>query len=73
MFRLYLLIESASPDGMEVFTVNALSVFIVAGFSMWVYSVLFVDVNFISLHNFYRDRLSKAYLISWNGTEQEEG
>ena len=30
---------------------------------LWLYSLLFVDVNSTSLHNFYRDHLSKAYLI----------
>jgi len=31
---------------------------------VWLYTFLIVDVNATSLHNFYRDRLSKAYLIS---------
>ena len=72
-YQIYLLILEVSPDEMYIFTVNAVTIYIVVGVILWIYSVLFVDVNFISLHNFYRDRLSKAFLISWNGTEQEEG
>lgn len=33
------------------------------GLLLFIYTRLFVDVNAISLHNFYRDRLSKAYLF----------
>lgn len=62
----------AAPEGMEPFTAEALAIFIIVGVSLWIYSFLFVDVNFTSLHNFYRDRLSKAYLISWDGTDDED-
>ena len=32
----------------------------VAGLVLFIYSMVFVDINSISLHTFYRDRLSKA-------------
>jgi len=33
------------------------------GFILWLYSLACVDVNFTSIHRFYRDKLSKAYII----------
>lgn len=33
------------------------------GFVLWLYSVACVDINFTSIHRFYRDKLSKAYII----------
>ncbi len=35
-------------------------------FLLWLYTLYFVNVNLTSLHNFYRDRLSKAYLFRTN-------
>ena len=70
---LWLQIVNAAPSTMKSFTAEALALFIIVGVSLWIYSFLFVDVNFTSLHNFYRDRLSKAYLISWDGTDDEDG
>ena len=64
---LWLLIVNAAPSEMKSFTADALALFTIVGAAVWIYSFVFVDVNFTSLHNFYRDRLSKAYLISWDG------
>jgi len=36
------------------------------GFVLWLYSLACVDVNFTSIHRFYRDKLSKAYIIGVN-------
>ncbi len=37
----------------------------------WVISEKWININKISLHNFYRDRLSRAYLIQHNDNQQE--
>ena len=47
------------------------------GFSMltipiWLFTLCFVDVNKTSLHSFYRDRLSKAYLIQVSEQDKTE-
>ncbi len=39
---------------------------------LFLYTWLFYDANSVSLHNFYRDRLSKAYLFSWHGGDRLE-
>lgn len=36
--------------------------YLTGAFGIWLFTLLFVDVNKTSLHSFYRDRLSKAYL-----------
>ena len=46
-----------------VYTSNVILVYAFVAVLLWLYSYIFVDVNYTSLHNFYRDRLSKAYLI----------
>ncbi|WP_440875276.1 patatin-like phospholipase family protein [Thalassotalea sp. PLHSN55] len=33
------------------------------GFLLWLYGLVCVDVNFTSIHRFYRDKLSNAYII----------
>ena len=73
IYRLYFLILDVLPNEMKIFTMNILVLYVIVGFSLWLYSLVFFDVNFTSMHNFYRDRLSKAYLISWNGTKKEKG
>ncbi|TAJ93821.1 MAG: hypothetical protein EPO31_06465 [Gammaproteobacteria bacterium] len=35
--------------------------------ALWSYTVIFIDINFTSLHGFYRDRLSRAYLVKFAG------
>ena len=42
---------------------TVLMVYVVAAIVLFVYGRLFVDLNRTSLHRFYRDRLSKAYLF----------
>lgn len=42
------------------------SAYALAASFLWIYSLFFFDANDTSLHNFYRDRLSKAYLFSWD-------
>ena len=37
-------------------------VYAIAFVSLWMYGMIF-DLNYTSMHNFYRDRLSKAYLV----------
>lgn len=33
------------------------------GLVVWIYTIFTVDVNFTGIHKFYRDRLSKAYIV----------
>ena len=49
-----------------------IAVYVFVGAAIWIYTLLFADVNHTSLHNFYRDRLSKAYLIRLVGDDQVE-
>jgi hypothetical protein len=42
------------------------TVYLVFGLLLFLYALWSVDVNSISLHNFYRDKLSKAYLIRFD-------
>lgn len=51
-------------------TKQIIAVYALVGVILWLYSALFVDVNYTSLHNFYRDRLSKAYLIRFKADEE---
>ena len=37
--------------------------FYLAGLLLWIYNYLFINVNRISLHPFYRDRLSRTFLL----------
>ena len=57
----------ASLQSMEFFVSSAqyqlLSVYLLIALFLGFYTIAFVDVNYTSLHNFYRDRLSKAFLI----------
>jgi hypothetical protein len=41
-------------------------IWLLLGFGVWILMELFMDVNVTSLHRFYRDRLSKVYLIDKN-------
>lgn len=41
------------------------------GFILWLYSLACVDVNFTSIHRFYRDKLSKAYIIGIQDNAEE--
>jgi len=43
------------------------------GGGLFLYTLLFVDINSTSLHAFYRDRLSKAYLIKFPDGEDFSG
>ncbi len=43
----------------------------VAGLAMLLLNFLFLDVNITSMHGFYRDRLSKAYIIRRSGGDGE--
>ncbi len=60
----------------SVLPMMIIAVYAVVGVTLGLYSLLFVDVNYTSLHNFYRDRLSKAYLIRFakneDGTVNED-
>lgn len=38
---------------------------------VWLYTLVTVDVNFTGIHKFYRDRLSKAYIVGLEKTEKE--
>lgn len=58
-----------SGHALDFYAAKALDLFIIIGVIVWVYTAVFVDVNFTSLHNFYRDRLSKAYLIRLDNGE----
>ena len=44
------------------------------GFILWLYSLACVDVNFTSVHRFYRDKLSNAYIIGMknNGNNKHD-
>ena len=48
---------------------RVLDIYIISGIAIWFYTMLFVDVNSTSMHNFYRDRLSRAYLFNWTDNE----
>ncbi len=37
---------------------------------LWVYTLITVDVNFTGIHKFYRDRLSKAYIVGLKNPEE---
>lgn len=37
--------------------------YLIFGLSLGVYLIVFLDINKTSMHNFYRDRLSKAFLV----------
>jgi len=41
--------------------------------AIWLYALLFVDINHTSLHGFYRDRLSRAFLVKFAGTDSSGG
>lgn len=58
--------------GVQYFAVEVLAAYIVVAVGLWLYSAFVVDVNYTSLHNFYRDRLSKAYLIRVNAAGRIE-
>ncbi|MDJ0837283.1 MAG: hypothetical protein QNK37_12255 [Acidobacteriota bacterium] len=45
--------------------------YILIAFGLWLYTTLTVDINQTSMHNFYRDRLSKAYLFKPNTDDPE--
>jgi len=44
---------------------------IIVTLSLMAYGFLFVDVNYTSVHSFYRDRLSRAYIVK-QGQQQED-
>ena len=33
--------------------------------AIWLYTMVFIDINYTSLHGFYRDRLSRAFLVKY--------
>ncbi len=39
---------------------------------VWVYTIFTVDVNFTGIHKFYRDRLSKAYIVGLEKPDDSE-
>ena len=43
--------------------VICLSLSAVVAVAVFVYTMLLVDVNYTSIHNFYRDRLSEAFVV----------
>jgi len=51
-----------------------LSNYSLVGLVLWLYGLTCVDVNFTSIHRFYRDKLSKAYIIGVkeNGSKSAE-
>lgn len=55
--------------GFNYFTAQTLGAYLIIFVLLWVYNLITVDVNYTSLHNFYRDRLSKAYLIKQDGEQ----
>jgi hypothetical protein len=52
------------------FPVDIFFSYAIVAIVLWIYSFLFFDINDSSMHNFYRDRLSKAYLFSWDGKNE---
>ena len=55
------------PEWLGESQATVLTVYGVALAALVLYSLIFVDVNKTSLHYYYRDRLSKAYLFGWDG------
>ncbi len=45
----------------------------IVGFALWLYGLACVDVNFTSIHRFYRDKLSKAYIIGVKEQDDNKG
>ncbi len=57
--------DAASPS--TVWGIAGPDLYFWLGLGLFGYTVIFVDINSTSLHAFYRDRLSKAYLIKFPG------
>lgn len=71
--RLWLSLLDQVPSDMLPQTGFALFLYVFWALILFLYSFLFVDINHTSLHNFYRDRLSKAYLFNWNRVAARNG
>lgn len=63
-------VAKLSTVDLEVKHLELLTHYLIVGFILWVYSLTCIDVNFTSIHRFYRDKLSKAYIIGVQ--EQDE-
>jgi len=46
--------------------------FYLAGLLLWIYNYFFIDLNRISMHPFYRDRLSRTFLVAAKGVPGAE-
>jgi hypothetical protein len=60
------------PDWLDFSQGTVLTGYAIALTGLFLYSQFFVDVNKTSLHNYYRDRLSKAYLFDRTGENGKE-
>jgi hypothetical protein len=70
---LWLIAVNSLPDGALTQTASALIYYVAGGIVLWIYSFFFVDINHTSMHNIYRDLLSRAYLFSWNRKNEDDG
>jgi hypothetical protein len=49
--------------------ITALDTYVIIASFLGLYTMFFVDVNLTSIHRFYRDKLSRAYIFGYNNDE----
>ncbi len=63
------ILASLAPTAVAAEELDLLSTYAVIALALIVYGFCFVDVNETTLHAYYRDRLSKAFLIRYDETQ----
>jgi len=56
-------IDQLATVNLKAEHISLLEKYRLVAFVLWIYAMSCIDVNFTSIHRFYRDRLSKAYII----------
>ena len=64
-------IAELSTVDMDQEEATMLGHYAIVAFGLWLYTIFCVDVNFTSIHRFYRDRLSKAYIVGYHAEGED--
>lgn len=59
----FLYLSVLAIEGKTVLSLPLPFWYLLVGLILWIYHYLYLNINYTSLHNFYRDRLSKAFIV----------